>query len=76
MYKHTPKVPVFMQPKTTFKRSFVIGVRLDRVPTLTRSMRHNVLTAVRSDNTIGMLNVPRNFMQSVAGNEVDHAIIA
>ncbi len=40
-----------------------IGIKLDRVPNLSVSTKHSLVSAVRNNSTLGALNVPRNFLQ-------------
>ena len=40
-----------------------IGIKLERIPELSDVLKHKVSSAVRSDKTIGGLNIPRNFLK-------------
>ena len=40
-----------------------IGIKMERMPDLSDILKHKASSAVRSDKTIGGLNIPRNFLK-------------
>ena len=57
------QVNEFLQMQTVYKGRKAIGIKLERVPSLSVAILQNIMAVVK-DKSVGALNVPRNFLQS------------